>query len=118
MAARVPISGNSGQWRYCRLDLRFVAGRSGKSEFQKMSCSGLVEPMPSQRSTNVRTSHPDIYMSKSIVAAVALLLVAGLPIAASATPQEDAYIAARDKYLKHFEKADFSNDAAQKEMDR
>ncbi len=31
---------------------------------------------------------------------------------------EDAYIAARDKYLKKFDKADFSNDAAQKEMDR
>src|SRR5262249_49846983 len=43
MAARVPISGNSGQWRYCRLDLRFVAGRSGKSEFRKVSLSGRVE---------------------------------------------------------------------------
>jgi hypothetical protein len=53
-----------------------------------------------------------------MAAVVALALVAGLPFAAAATPQEDAYIAARDKYLKHFEKADFSNDAAQKEMDR
>src|SRR5579871_1979223 len=57
-------------------------------------------------------------MSKLIAAAVAIVLAAGVPIAAIATPQEDAYFAARDKYLKHFDKADFSNDAAQKEMDR
>jgi hypothetical protein len=56
-------------------------------------------------------------MSKFRAAAVAFAIVVGLPIAASATPQEDAYIAARDKYLKRFEKADF-NDAMQKEMDR
>ena len=56
-------------------------------------------------------------MKKSIAAAAALLLAAALPFAAAATPQEDAYIAARDKYLKRFEKADFSKDAAQKEMD-
>jgi hypothetical protein len=57
-------------------------------------------------------------MSKSIAAAIALLLAACLPVAALATPQEDAYVAVRDKYLKRFEKVDFSNDAAQKEMDR
>ena len=57
-------------------------------------------------------------MSKSIAVAVALVLAAGLTFAASATPQEDAYFAARDKYLKKFDKADFSNDAADKEMAR
>jgi len=57
-------------------------------------------------------------MSRLIAAVVTLVLVARLPLAAAATPQEDAYIAARDKYLKRFEKTDFSSDAAQKEMDR
>ncbi len=57
-------------------------------------------------------------MSKSIAAAVALVLAAGLSFAASATPQEDAYIAARDKYIKRFDKADFSNAAADKDMAR
>ena len=55
-------------------------------------------------------------MSKLIAAAIALAIVAGVPLAAAATPQEDAYIAARDKYLKRFDKVD-SNDATQKEMD-
>ena len=57
-------------------------------------------------------------MSKAIAAVLALVLAAGATFPASATPQEDAYIVARDKYLKRFEKVDFSNDAAQKEMDR
>ncbi len=57
-------------------------------------------------------------MSKSIVAVVAAVLAASLPCAASATPLEDAYVAARDKYFKRFDKADFNNEAAQKDMDR
>jgi hypothetical protein len=60
-----------------------------------------------------------MHMSKfrAAAAAVALAIVVGWPAAASATPQEDAYISARDKYLKRFDKADI-NDTAQKEMDR
>jgi hypothetical protein len=57
-------------------------------------------------------------MSKSIAAALALVFVAGLPLMAAATPQEDAYVVARDTYIKRFDKADFSNDAADKEMAR
>ncbi len=57
-------------------------------------------------------------MTKLIAAALGLVLAAGLPLAASATPQEDAYIAARDKYLKHFETSDPAKDADQKAMDR
>jgi hypothetical protein len=46
---------------------------------------------------------------------LAALLVA-VPLAAAATPQEDAYIAARDKYLKHFERIDpAASEAATKE---
>src|SRR5258708_23276239 len=57
-------------------------------------------------------------MSRLIAAAVVLVLTAGLPVAAAATPQEDAFIAARDKYLKRFETDNASNESAQKEMDR
>ena len=57
-------------------------------------------------------------MSKSIVVAVAFLFAVAMPPAASATPQEDAYTAARDKYLKHFEAGDPAKDAVQKDMDR
>jgi hypothetical protein len=53
------------------------------------------------------------------VALVAALLAGSLPLSAGATPPEDAYIAARDKYLKHFEKDDpASSDAARKDEDR
>jgi len=48
-------------------------------------------------------------------AALAALLVAAR-LAAAATPLEDAYIAARDKYLKHFEQIDpVTSEAAAKE---
>lgn len=57
-------------------------------------------------------------MSKLVAAALVLAVATGVPFTAAATPQEDAYIAARDKYLKRFDKVDFSTDAAQKEMDR
>jgi hypothetical protein len=57
-------------------------------------------------------------MSKSIAAAVAFLFAVAMPPAASATPQEDAYTAARDKYLKHFEAGNPAQDAVQKDMDR
>jgi hypothetical protein len=58
-----------------------------------------------------------MHMSIFRSVAVALAIVAGLPVVAFATPQEDAYIAVRDKFLKRFDKADI-NDATQKEMDR
>jgi hypothetical protein len=59
-----------------------------------------------------------MYMSKSIAAAVAFLFAVAVPLPASATPQEEAYIAARDKYLKHFETGDPAKDPVQKDMDR
>jgi hypothetical protein len=119
LAAKVPISDNPGQWRYWEVDLRFVAGRCGGLDLQKSELLRRVERItcngrPSLKQISDRSSH----MSKFIAAAVALVLAAGLMFAASATPQEDAYFAARDKYLKKFDKADFSKDATDKEMAR
>jgi hypothetical protein len=120
IAAKVPITGIAGQWRYWAIDPPFVAGPCGKSELRKSEPlrrfeRGARRGRPSLQQISDRGSH----MSKSIAAAaVALALAAGLPFAALATPQEDAYIAARDKYLKKFDKADFSSDAADKEMVR
>ena len=53
-------------------------------------------------------------------AVVVVAMMAGLgSLPAAATPQEDAYIAARDKYLKQFEKADPEKDKnVDKEQER
>lgn len=52
-------------------------------------------------------------MSKFRAGAVAVLMLVGLfSPPAAATPQENAYITARDKYLKRFEKADPEKDKA------